>query len=203
MSQMLQGAALALAAVAGYNKLLHKGGKRGSDAAAPSAPSASASASDSARSMALAARNASRQLASFSTEKRTEILMKIADALEAHEAAILSENAADVAASQCRISDSLMQRLILKPAKIQQLAEGIRSIARQEEPLARVLRRTELAEDLVLEQVINKLQYRFTVYSCCTKQPPTLQIHYQHKVLSSSTSTSFLLDTAREFSLFA
>eukprot|EP00775_Hariotina_reticulata_P007619 gene7619-7821_t len=39
-----------------------------------------------------------------------------------------------------------MQRLMLKPQKIQQLAAGIRAIAAEEEPIRRVLQRTEVAE---------------------------------------------------------
>lgn len=44
------------------------------------------------------------------------------------------------------MSPALLQRLILKPAKIQQLADGIRAIAAQEEPIRRVLQRLEVAE---------------------------------------------------------
>eukprot|EP00198_Chlamydomonas_reinhardtii_P006367 XP_001695703.1 glutamic-gamma-semialdehyde dehydrogenase [Chlamydomonas reinhardtii] len=46
-----------------------------------------------------------------------------------------------------------MQRLVLKPAKIAQLAEGIRAIAAQEEPLGRLLRKVEVAEGLILDKV--------------------------------------------------
>lgn len=41
-------------------------------------------------------------------------------------------------ASLGKISENLMQRLKLKPQKIKQLAEGIRSIASQDEPIRRV-----------------------------------------------------------------
>lgn len=44
-------------------------------------------------------------------------------------------------------------RLILKSNKISQLADGIRAIAKMDEPVGRVLKRTEVAQDLVLEQV--------------------------------------------------
>ena len=58
----------------------------------------------------------------------------------------LQANARDVQEAQGKITDSLMQRLVLKPAKIAQLAEGIRAIAAQEEPLGRLLRKVEVAE---------------------------------------------------------
>lgn len=45
-----------------------------------------------------------------------------------------------------QVSPALLQRLVLKPQKIQQLAEGIRAIAAQEEPIRRVMQRLEVAE---------------------------------------------------------
>ena len=65
---------------------------------------------------------------------------------------ILLENKADCEAAQGRIADALLQRLVLKPGKIQQLVAGIRSIAQTDECLGKVLKRTELAEGLILEQ---------------------------------------------------
>ena len=47
---------------------------------------------------------------------------------------------------QGKAADALLQRLGLKPAKIQQLAEGIRAIAAQDEPVGRLISRTEIAE---------------------------------------------------------
>jgi gamma-glutamyl phosphate reductase len=52
----------------------------------------------------------------------------------------------DVAEAEGQVSPALLQRLILKPQKIQQLADGIRAIAAQEEPIRRVLQRTEVAD---------------------------------------------------------
>ena len=46
-----------------------------------------------------------------------------------------------------------MQRLKLKPQKIKQLAEGLRSIAAQEEPIGKTLSHMEIAEGLQLQKV--------------------------------------------------
>jgi delta-1-pyrroline-5-carboxylate synthetase len=51
-----------------------------------------------------------------------------------------------VAEAEGQVSPALLQRLVLKPQKISQLAEGIRAIAAQEEPIRRVLSRTEVAD---------------------------------------------------------
>jgi gamma-glutamyl phosphate reductase len=47
---------------------------------------------------------------------------------------------------QGKVAESLLQRLILKPAKISQLAAGIRAIADQPEPIGQLVRRMEVAE---------------------------------------------------------
>jgi delta-1-pyrroline-5-carboxylate synthetase len=56
------------------------------------------------------------------------------------------ETSQDVEEAQGTVADALMQRLILKPTKISQLAAGIRAIAQQEEPIRRLLSRTEVAD---------------------------------------------------------
>lgn len=67
---------------------------------------------------------------------REKILHKIADDLVAAEQLIMERNMRDVAAAERKKIDAvLLQRLRLKPAKIQTLAAGIRAIADQEEPL--------------------------------------------------------------------
>lgn len=72
--------------------------------------------------MAVKARAASRQLQVLPTATRVAILNRIADSIESHEAEIMAENAKDVEAATGKISDALLQRLILKPAKLKLLA---------------------------------------------------------------------------------
>lgn len=110
-----------------------------------------------AREMALHARAASRQLQALDTATRVAILNRVADKITENEAAIMAENSADVDAARGKISDSLMQRLILKPKKLELLADGIRSIAQQEEPIGRLLSRLEVAEGLVLDKVTSPI----------------------------------------------
>lgn len=76
----------------------------------------------SARDMAVKARAASRALQALSSADRVAILNRIADSLEAHEAQIMAENALDVEAAQGKVNEALLQRLVLKPNKIAQLA---------------------------------------------------------------------------------
>ncbi|TXG58679.1 hypothetical protein EZV62_016508 [Acer yangbiense] len=115
-----------------------------------------------ARDMAVAARECSRRLQSLQSQDRRKILLDIADALEANEGLIKVENEADVAAAQLAgYEKSLIARLALKPGKasiyhctpqISGLAKSIRVLADMEEPIGHILRRTELADGLILER---------------------------------------------------
>ncbi|KAL0452818.1 UNVERIFIED_CONTAM: Delta-1-pyrroline-5-carboxylate synthase [Sesamum latifolium] len=97
-----------------------------------------------AREMAVAARESSRRLQALSSHDRCKILLDVADALEANEKLIIAENEADVAdAQQAGYEKSLVSRLALKPGKISSLANAIRVLANMEEPVGRVLKRTE------------------------------------------------------------
>ncbi|XP_026657262.1 delta-1-pyrroline-5-carboxylate synthase 1-like isoform X3 [Phoenix dactylifera] len=106
-----------------------------------------------AREMAVSSRECSRRLQSISSEDRRKILLDIADALEANEKLIRIENEADVASAHLAgYEKSLISRLTLKPGKISSLAKSIRILADIEDPIGYVLKRTELADGLVLEK---------------------------------------------------
>ncbi|THU54400.1 hypothetical protein C4D60_Mb10t24680 [Musa balbisiana] len=96
----------------------------------------------SARCMAVSARECSRRLQSLSSEERKKILLDIADALEANEKLISIENEADISC----------------------LANSIRVLADMEDPICRVLKRTELADGLILEKTSSPLGVLLIVF---------------------------------------
>ena len=119
-----------------------------------SASKSAAAAETSARDLAVAAREASRALAALPTSARVAVLQRLADGLLAAEATILARNAEDVAAAEASgLAGPLLDRLKLKPGKLAQLADGVRSIAAMPEPLGRAQLRRELAAGLRLERV--------------------------------------------------
>lgn len=115
----------------------------------PEVPSSEASAED----MAIAARAGCRQLQKLSSDERASILQCIARELVAQSDEILKANQADLyAAEASSLDEGLLARLKLTKAKLETLADGIASIARQDEPIGKLLRHTELASGLVLRQ---------------------------------------------------
>ncbi|KAL6323613.1 hypothetical protein AAG906_039206 [Vitis piasezkii] len=89
----------------------------------------------------------------FSQDKK-KILLVIANALETNEELIKVENDADVKVAQlARYEKSLVSRLVLKPGKISSLANSICVLANMEEPIDHVLKRTKVADGLILEKM--------------------------------------------------
>ncbi|ESW13837.1 hypothetical protein PHAVU_008G230300 [Phaseolus vulgaris] len=118
-----------------------------------------------AREMAVAARECSRRLQALSSEERKQILLKIADALEANEKIIRIENEADVTTAQeAGYEKSLVARLALKPGKIASLANNMRVIANMDDPIGRVLKRTEISDGLILEKTSSPLGVLLIVF---------------------------------------
>ncbi|HCH62023.1 MAG: glutamate-5-semialdehyde dehydrogenase [Deltaproteobacteria bacterium] len=114
------------------------------------------------RSIARAARDGGRVLARLSSDRRTALLHRVADALDQARERIRAANEADVAETAERVqaramSEALAARLPLSNAKIATLVAGIHAIADQPEPLGRVVRHTQLGEGLELEQVTSPI----------------------------------------------
>ncbi len=108
--------------------------------------------------LALAAKRAGRKLASLSTEQKNQVLLQIAESLERHAAEVLAANAEDAAEAaklvdRGEMSKALYQRLLLSPEKYQGMIDGVRAVAKLDDPAGRVLLRTLLDDGLVLEKV--------------------------------------------------
>jgi len=86
--------------------------------------------------MGQAARVASRQLATCSTNAKNAALLKIADLLEARMDVILTANAQDMADGRARgLTPALLDRLLLTEARIRTLAADARSVAALPDPV--------------------------------------------------------------------
>ncbi len=86
------------------------------------------------------ARAAARALAQAPPAQKTAALLRFADALEARSALVCAANAEDLAAA-AHLTPALKDRLALDPGRVQALAEGVRAIAAQEDPVGRELER--------------------------------------------------------------
>jgi glutamate-5-semialdehyde dehydrogenase len=85
----------------------------------------------------LRARAASVTLALLSTEEKNNILLAIADAVEANAPSILEANLQDVESSG--LEGAMRDRLLLTPARIRDMARGVREVAALPDPIGETL----------------------------------------------------------------
>ena len=104
------------------------------------------------------AQSAALDLANLEESTRNDALHAIADGIEANTDAILEANARDVAAAEELLdageyTQAFVDRLTLSASKLESIAEMVRSVAGQDDPLGRTLAARELDADLELYKV--------------------------------------------------
>ena len=86
------------------------------------------------------AKQSSRVVATLSTAIKNKTLLEFADALEENSCFIIEENIKDMKlAKQLDLSSAMQDRLYLNDSRIQDMANAIRQIASQTEPVGRIL----------------------------------------------------------------
>jgi len=85
----------------------------------------------------LRARHASAKLAQLSKQEKNGLLLAIADAVEAHEHDILAANLEDIDCSG--LEGPMRDRLLLTPARIKEMAHGVREVAALPDPIGETL----------------------------------------------------------------
>ena len=114
---------------------------------------ASAGSGQSVRAMAEAAKSASRVLAGLDEARRNAALEAMAQAIEGASVELLQANLEDVRTEGGRLGAATLARLKLDDAKLVEMAEQVRSVARLPDPLGRVLDAIELDEGLDLTKM--------------------------------------------------
>lgn len=90
--------------------------------------------------MGKAARAASYKLAELTTEQKNQVLLTIADRLEAESADILAANEQDLAdARQNGMSAALLDRLTLNPQRLKGIADDVRQVCRLADPVGQLI----------------------------------------------------------------
>jgi glutamate-5-semialdehyde dehydrogenase len=85
----------------------------------------------------LRAKEASPKVALLSTTDKNDLLLAIADAIEAQAQSILQANQEDVEGSG--LEGAMRDRLLLTPAKIKEMAKGVRDVATLNDPIGETL----------------------------------------------------------------
>ena len=105
------------------------------------------------KDMMIAAKNASLDVAAYSTEQKNTALSAMADALEAHIPEILAANNEDMEAAKGKISDVMLDRLMINEDRIRAMAKGIREVVDLPDPVGLVIEETEPQPGLKIQKV--------------------------------------------------
>ena len=99
------------------------------------------------------AKKAKFEITRLTTQQKNAALHAMADALIANQAAILEANAADLEAAKGTVSDVMLDRLLLTPARISGMAQGIREVAALPDPVGPVLEEHTRSDGLNIQKV--------------------------------------------------
>ena len=90
--------------------------------------------------MGIAAKAASYKLAQLSGREKNQVLEKIADYLEVQSDMILSANAQDLDDARANgLSEALLDRLALNPARLKSIADDVRQVCKLADPVGQVI----------------------------------------------------------------
>jgi glutamate-5-semialdehyde dehydrogenase len=100
------------------------------------------------------AKQASRELATATTETKEAALARIAGLLDERSWEILEANAADLADERAvRLTDALRDRLALDEGRVSAMADGVRAIAALPDPVGEVIEERSLVSGLRMKKV--------------------------------------------------
>ena len=103
--------------------------------------------------MLSAAKAAKRIVSRLTTRQKNDALEAMAQALLDRQGEILRANEEDLQAAQGHISEVMLDRLRLTPARIEGMAQGIRDVVKLPDPVGRVLEESTRADGLVIQKV--------------------------------------------------
>jgi glutamate-5-semialdehyde dehydrogenase len=104
--------------------------------------------------LAVKAREASRRLATTSTQQRNRALHAMSHALMAKQDEVLEANAADMDAARAKNTAApLLDRLELTPQRLKAISEAVKSLAQLPDPIGEVVAGKRMANGIWLQQI--------------------------------------------------
>ena len=112
-----------------------------------------------------AARKAAAELAYADAERKYAALIGAAHAMRDAEGAILDANAEDLAYAEAKgLSPAMIDRLRLDPGRIRAIADGLRAVAEQPDPVGRVLAEWDRPNGLHIQRVATPIGVLGVIY---------------------------------------
>ena len=102
--------------------------------------------------MLTAAQAAKMEIAQLTTDQKNSALLAMAQALLDNQDLILEANAQDMEAAKGTVSDVMLDRLQLTPARISGMADGICQVAQLPDPVGKILEEYTRSDGLVIQK---------------------------------------------------
>ena len=111
------------------------------------------------------ARKAASSAALWTPDFKKRLLLNIASGIEKNAKWLIAENAKDLVAAKANgLSSSMMDRLTLNEQRIQNMAKGVRAVARLKDPIGKVLAKWTRPNGLKLQKVTVPLGVILMIY---------------------------------------
>lgn len=111
------------------------------------------------------ARSASLEVALYSSQAKQKALLAFAGNLEKSSDAIICENKKDLAAAEkTGLASAMMDRLMLDEERICKMAEGVREVAKLEDPVGKVLGKWKRPNGLIISKITVPIGLIFMIY---------------------------------------
>ena len=162
------------------------------------------------REQAMEAAAAARKLAAVSPAIKNKALEAMADALLAEQEEILTANAGDMEAGKAKgLKESLLDRLLLTPARIADMAEGLRQVAALKDPVGEIIGGSTLPNGLTVTKIRVPLGVIGIIYEArpnvtadaiglCLKSGNTVILKGGSEAIRSNTKIADVLRNAAE-----
>ena len=99
------------------------------------------------------AKEAALKLAVATSDVKNFTLYELAEDILANKNKIIRANELDVKQNKGKISESMLKRLVVDNKKIKEMTAMVKSVAKLEDPAGKILQKTELDKDLILQKV--------------------------------------------------
>ena len=130
------------------------------------------------------AKEASLKLAGLTNEDKNFVLYELADDILMNRKKILKANELDMKQNKNRISDVLLKRLNVDEAKIREMAEMVKSVASLENPVDKVIAKTQLDQGLILK----KITVPIGVIACIFESRPDVVVQISALAIKSGNA---------------
>ncbi|MEA2037206.1 MAG: glutamate-5-semialdehyde dehydrogenase [Nanoarchaeota archaeon] len=140
------------------------------------------------------AKEAFLKLSNVDKEVKKFALFELASDIEGNAAKIIAANKKDISKSKGKIPSSLLKRLTVDKEKVKDMATMVRSVANLDDPVGKVLEKTELSKGLILK----KITVPIGVICCIFESRPEVVV--QISALAIKSGNAVLLKGGKEAS---